>query len=376
MTTTVAPATTKSSRLEEPRPADVFVAFGITGDLAKVMTFMSLYRLERRGLIDCPIVGVAVDDWSVDQLKERARDSIEGAGEQLDPKVFERFADRLSYVAGDFSDPATYEHVAAAIDGAESPVFYLEIPPFLFDPVGALRDVVVNHLMQLVASAAMEVPSSADPDTLKDAQVALFRAIADADPAHYVRGQYDGYREIDGVASDSQTETYAALRLDIDNWRWAGVPFFIRTGKKLPATQTELRLVFKHPPQLGFWDNAHRPEPNQLVVKLDPSTGVRLIVDARRAKTAAPEPIELDMEFAEEGGEGAAPYEVLLHAAMIGDSKRFTRQDGVEEAWRIMQPLLDAPPPVHAYAPGNWGPRAADKLVSGHGRWRDPWIPA
>src|SRR6185437_9068749 len=180
------------------------------------------------------------------------------------------------------------------------------------------------------ASAAMEVPSSADAGTLKDAQVALFRAIADADPEHYVRGQYDGYREIDGVAPDSQTETYAAMRLEIDNWRWAGVPFFIRTGKKLPTTQTELRLVFKH----------------------DPSTGVRLIVDARRARTAVPEPIELDMEFAEEGGEGAAPYEVLLHAAMIGDSKRFTRQDGVEEAWRVMQPLLDAPPPVHSYAPG------------------------
>src|SRR5437764_3532465 len=135
MTTTVAPATTKSGRLEEPRPADVFVAFGITGDLAKVMTFMSLYRLERRGLIDCPIVGVAVDDWTVDQLKERARDSIEGAGEQLDPKVFERFADRLSYVAGDFSDAATYERLAEAIDGAQSPVFYLEVPPFLFGTV-------------------------------------------------------------------------------------------------------------------------------------------------------------------------------------------------------------------------------------------------
>ena len=152
------------------------------------------------------------------------------------------------------------------------------------------------------------------------------------------------------------------------------MPFFIRTGKKLPATQTELRLVFKHPPQLGFWDNAHRPEPNQLVVKLDPSTGVRLIVDARRAKTAAPEPIELDMEFAEEGGEGAAPYEVLLHAAMIGDRKRFTRQDGVEEAWRVMQPLLDAPPPIHTYAPGSWGPQAASALVAGHGRWHGPWI--
>jgi glucose-6-phosphate 1-dehydrogenase len=254
--------------------------------------------------------------------------------------------------------------------------FGVEDRGHFYDPVGAVRDVVVNHLMQVVASAAMEVPSSADAGTLKDAQVALFRAIADADPEHYVRGQYDGYREIDGVAPDSQTETYAAMRLDIDNWRWAGVPFFIRTGKKLPTTQTELRLVFKHPPRLGFWDESHRPEANQLVVKLDPSTGVRLIVDARRARTASPEPIELDMEFAEEGGEGAAPYEVLLHAAMIGDSKRFTRQDGVEEAWRVMQPLLDAPPPVHSYAPGSWGPKAADKLISGYGRWHDPWVPS
>jgi glucose-6-phosphate 1-dehydrogenase len=252
--------------------------------------------------------------------------------------------------------------------------FGVEDRGHFYDPVGALRDVVVNHLMQLVSAAAMEVPSSAEADVLKDAQVAVFRAIEDADPQQYVRGQYDGYRDIDGVDADSQTETYAALRLDIDNWRWSGVPFFIRTGKRLPATQTELRLVFKHPPRLGFWDEAHRPTANQLVVKLDPSTGIRLIVDARHAKDRKPEPISLDMEFAAEGGEGAAPYEVLLHAAMVGDSKRFTRQDGVEEAWRIMQPLLDHPPPVHAYAPGSWGPKAADKLVAGHASWHEPWI--
>jgi glucose-6-phosphate 1-dehydrogenase len=243
--------------------------------------------------------------------------------------------------------------------------------------VGALRDVVVNHLMQVVAATAMEPPSGADPNTLKDSQLAVFRAIEDADPEHYVRGQYDGYQSIEGVAKDSTTETYAALRLDIDNWRWSGVPFFIRTGKRLPATQTEIRLVFKNPPRIAFGPRSQgRPEPNQLVVKLDPSTGVRLIVNARRADATGPERIEFDVDFAEQGGEGATPYEVLLQAALVGNSVRFTRQDGVEEQWRIMQPLLDSPPTVHPYAPGSWGPEAADELLAGYGRWRGPWIEA
>jgi glucose-6-phosphate 1-dehydrogenase len=243
-----------------------------------------------------------------------------------------------------------------------------------YDPVGALRDVVVNHLLQVVAAAAMEAPSGGDPETLRSAQRDVFRAMEVADPAAYVRGQYDGYRSIDGVERTSTTETYAALRLEIDNWRWSGVPFFLRTGKRLPVTHTEMRLVFRQPPRLGFGLHRDDAEPDQIVVTLGPGTGVRMLLNAHRAPGPQPETIALDKQLEQAGAQGPTPYEVLLHAAMIGRRVRFTRQDAVEEQWRVMQPLLDHPPAPEPYAPGSWGPAAADALVARHGGWRHPWL--
>ena len=459
------------------RVANTLVDFGITGDLARKMTLRALYRLERRGLLDCRIIGVAADDWTPAKLIEHARTSIAESGETVDDAVFDRFAKRLSYVSGDVKDDALYARLAEELGPDARAVYYLQMPPSLFgpiveklgehklldgarvavekpfghdlesardlnnrlrsvlaeeqllrvdhflgkapiieveylrfanlalaelwdrhsvsamhitmaenfgvedrgsfyDPVGALRDVVQNHLLQVLALVTMEPPAGADADDLRDKKAELLKAVCAADPKHYVRGQYEGYHDVPGVAADSTTETYTALRLEIDNWRWYGVPIYLRAGKGLAERVTEVRLMLHRTPRLAFLPHVKDTEQNQIVLRVDPEPGLRLALSAKDAQeNGGWLPLTLDASFARELGEPYEPYERLLHAALVGDAQLFAREDSVEESWRIVQPLIDAPPPVHTYKRGSWGPAEADQLIHGHSKWHKPWTP-
>ena len=457
--------------------ADTLVVFGISGDLAKKMTFDALYRLEGRGLLDCRIIGVAIDEWDDSKLREHARRSVEADEETVDEKVLDALTERFSYIQGDYAKPETFAALTDALGDDQEVVYYLEIPPSLFgtvvrglgdaglvhdgvrvvvekpfghdlasaralneelhqvldesqllridhflgkepvmdiaylrfansilepvwnskyvdsvritmaedfgvedrgafyDAVGTLRDVVQNHLLQVLALVTMEPPSAGGAaDPIRDAKTDLFRAIPGADPGRYVRGQYSGYLDIDGVAADSQTETFTALRLEVENWRWSGVPIFIRAGKKLPVESTEVRVVFAQPPRLGIGGRVI-PDPDEFVIRIKPEPGAQLKLLAKKAGVEELEPVHLDLLFQEQGGPEPEPYERLLGDAIAGDPQLFPNQEAVEETWRIVQPLLDEAPAVEAYDPGTWGPEAASHLLHGHGGWRKPWMP-
>src|SRR5215472_7483898 len=450
--------------------SDAFVFFGATGDLAYKQIFPSLQRLIKDEGFSLPIIGVAKAGWSVDQLKARAKDSLEHHG-GLDQAAFDKMAALLGYVDGDYSNAASFAELRKQLGQAQRPLHYLAVPPSLFgtvaaglansgcatdarvvvekpfghdlstaqelnrtlhkffpeeniyridhyvgkepvqnilytrfanpifeplwnrdhirsiqitmaesfgvqdrgkfyDETGALRDVVQNHMLQVLANLAMDPPTGDGHEAERDQKAALLKAVVPLKPENVVRGQYSGYKKVPGVAPGSTVETFIAIKLYIDSWRWAGVPIYIRAGKLMPVTCMEAIVEFKRPPRETFHEVVPlRSSHMRMRVSPDISIGlgVRIKVPGERMVGQ-----DLELNLKSHAMDEMPPYQRLLGDAMRGNGELFARQDLVEAQWRVVQPILDSVTPAYPYEPGTWGPAESHQLIGNDGPWVDP----